>query len=592
MLAPPSTSQHSRVLDALTARAQGLPAAYLQLCNELQAASAAEAMSLLNSLTCCASCFRADAHTDLVERVLRLPWREDEALASAVCEFVQDLVTASTSFLRAVVDELVQSFLPTEHPKSAAPTPEQAAATMEAALRSSLHVHRALQGILHACPLAIGHLHHSLREHFPHRRRSLQAHSQFLTHTLNVLAYSPALRQQLVELLTERLVDLDVQITLQQRALEALEEEDEAAIFQVDLVETSAAEINNMRANAEKLDAMMVMLFNFIKATCSASEMAAGRGVAVAATDTAPSRALFDALTQAFRSAVLQTFKCRSTQFLLFYCCSFEVDFCHSFLRLCLSQVQAEQLHTEARTCAAAYVTSFLARATFVPFETTLQTLSALVSWARSYQQHAVAKLQGRAPTLDVSLHGVFYSVVQGVLYVLCYKHELLNAAEHAAARGQIGAALTPLLLGELNPLKFCLDNVVVEFERLELCDVAAQVAANERTVIGSRSTAGGANKLEDFFPFDPIQLKRCSQLLEPIFHTWTPLGGSEPRESNLTGSLCSDADDALSESLSKSLQGMSVTPMSADELDTHMRKRVAENRRLFNTIVSARAGA
>ena len=28
-----------------------------------------------------------------------------------------------------------------------------------------------------------------------------------------------------------------------------------------------------------------------------------------------------EALTQAFRSAVLQTFKCRSTQFLLFYCC-------------------------------------------------------------------------------------------------------------------------------------------------------------------------------------------------------------------------------------------------------------------------------
>ena len=55
----------------------------------------------------------------------------------------------------------------------------------------------------------------------------------------------------------------------------------------------------------------------------------------------------------------------------------------------------------------------------------------------------------------------------------MCYKHELLLSVEATVAREEIGLALQPILLGPLNPLKFCLDNVVCEFERLALCDCA-----------------------------------------------------------------------------------------------------------------------
>ena len=135
----------------------------------------------------------------------------------------------------------------------------------------------------------------------------------------------------------------------------------------------------------------------------------------------------------------------------------------------------------------------------------TLSWVKMMLSWASAHQDRTLARLLGQSPTLDVQLHGVFYAIVQvtpgslsrvklsvakdgsvarscptfvrihaqGVLYVLCYKHELLLSVESTAAREEIGIALRPILFGPLNPLNFCLDNVVCEFERLGLCDCA-----------------------------------------------------------------------------------------------------------------------
>ena len=57
------------------------------------------------------------------------------------------------------------------------------------------------------------------------------------------------------------------------------------------------------------------------------------------------------------------------------------------------------------------------------------------------------------------------------------------------------GHIIQALLYGGLNPLKFCQDEVVAEFERLGLCDVAAIVTANANAAIGSLSVTGQSNK-------------------------------------------------------------------------------------------------
>ena len=140
-----------------------------------------------------------------------------------------------------------------------------------------------------------------------------------------------------------------------------------------------------------------------------------------------------------------------------------------------------------------------------------------------------------------------------------------LSSDEAAGFRQTLTPLLQALLDGPLNPLKFCQENVVAEFEKLQLCECAHIIAANERTAVGSHNVGGGANRLDDFFPFDPLLLKHSSERVQPLYKTWEPLH-DDPRESN-----CSSEPSA---SLGTSFQQMSVTP---DDLDSLMRQRLKE---------------
>jgi hypothetical protein len=173
---------------------------------------------------------------------------------------------------------------------------------------------------------------------------------------------------------------------------------------------------------------------------------------------------------------------------------------------------------------------------------------------------------------LDVQVHGVFYAVLQGSLYVLCYQGELLSPPEAAAERERIAAQLQSLIACPLNPLKFCearLDkrtlsrrlpprehraccrrrvllsasrasqaNVVTEFERLQLCDCTSVIAANAATAVTSRSATGAANELDNYFPFDPMPLRCAKETIGPFYKTWQPAAREKVLTSPLIGTL------------------------------------------------------
>ena len=561
----------------LSAKAQGDGAQYTALLRQLSAAEPAAAVQILQVLAQCASCVQPDMHARLVEVVLRLRWREDQTLAEATLGFVQELTSATPGFLRPCVDALVRSFLPEEKRESPRRSARDHAVAMGSGAAAAAsapalppawlapRVHKALQGILRACPLATTQLFACLKEHFPHRRRDLLCHREYLTHTLHAACYANAVLPRLMQMLVERLVELDVELTLQQRELEEGEAEDDE-IFEVDVTVTSSAEAEKMRENANKLDAMLLLMFEFIERGCASD----ARDAAGVSRPTEAAQQLFESLLAAFEASLLHTYKCKCTQFLLFYCCSFHAEFARTFVHVLLAQVRSEQLHTEARIASAAYLASFVARARFLPLEAVQEAVGQLVGWASEYQHVQLARMAGGPAVLDVQLHGVFYSAVQGLLYVLCFKQTQLGTAEAAGFRAALTPQLQALLDGALNPLKFCQENVVAEFEKLRLCECAHIIAANERTAVGSHSVGGGANRLDDFFPFDPLLLKQASERVQPLYKTWEPLPDDHlgPRASN-----CSS--DAASASLGHSFQNMSVTP---DDLDVMMRQRLREH--------------
>ena len=102
------------------------------------------------ALCACVRVLDPQQHASLVLAVMRLPWLEADALASAVLEFVQDLVSAVPAFIKICVDALISSFLPNDKlPASSALTKPASAAILP-------RVHEALRGVLRACPLGIG----------------------------------------------------------------------------------------------------------------------------------------------------------------------------------------------------------------------------------------------------------------------------------------------------------------------------------------------------------------------------------------------------------------------------------------------------
>lgn len=541
MAAPPLPTS-PRLAAILSAKVQGDGAEYTALLRQLSASEPAAAAQILQALAQVASCVKLESHANLVEVALRQRWREDQVLGDATLSFVQEVVSASPGFLRPCLDALVCAFLPEEtreRKSSRSPAASSAAAPSAAAapaLWLAPRLHMALRGILRACPLGTSQLFQCIKDHFPHRRRDLNCHREYLTQTLEAASYATEVLPRLMPMLVERLVELDVELTLQQRELEEGDDGDDE-IFEVDAIVFLPEEAEAMRRNANKLDAMLVLMFDFIERACSPDGGNAERA-----------QQLFDSLLAAFENSLLHTYKCKCTQFLLFYCCSFKPAYASTFVHVLLTQLRSEQLHTEARIVSAAYLASFVARARYLPLESTLDAVGQLLAWASDYHLLQAARQAGQPAALDVQLHGVFYSAVQGVLYALCFKQVQLATAECAPFRAALTPQLQAVLDGGLNPLKFCQDTVVAEFEKLSLCECAHIIAANERTAVGSHNVGGGVNRLDDFFPFDPLLLRFASERVHPLYKTWEALPDPHERASNVSS-------EAPSESLGASFQ-------------------------------------
>lgn len=631
-----STPRRSELVQALDGGSQGTKALRTALQAEPGATSS---IMLVEGLTQVVSCFRPEWHAALVDAVLSLHWQQRSGLpvtmARAVLHFVQELVSAAPAFLRQCIAALVHSFLPVEGDE-----PENGEALGGRDEVSAL-VHVALESILCACPVATDYVFESLKTTFPHKRREALAHAVYVRHCIAILRYSPALMKRVVGLLVARMVELDVEIALQQRHLEdAAEEEDDddEPIFEVDLGDNMSDELAKMRKNANKLDGMMALMFEFIAERCgrlknsgrSAGMATPGTAMAASAAvepaeDMNEAERLLHALLVAFHESVLYTYKCRCVQFLLFFACSFSERFTSAFTNFLLRQVSNEQVHAEARIASAAYIASFLARASFVPLSTVLPPLHELLRWAEQYQVDFAVKLGGAPAKLDVALHGVFYAVMQGCLYLLCYKNAALSKPEVAHERDLLGVLVGRIVAGRLNPLKFCQDAVLIEFERCApdlpaavrrvarwclsgICSVSEHkarrqcadrracyypcrlglvprcadiVAANEGTAVDSRDVHGGDNRLDDFFPFDPLLLKVSSGYVDPLYQIWAPRPRHSERESRLS-ETASDTSDVVA----RSLQDMSLTPGGPtpmdDDLEVMMMKRFAEQGRLL----------
>ncbi|KAF9106366.1 hypothetical protein BGX27_009202 [Mortierella sp. AM989] len=452
-------------------------------------------------------------------------------------------------------------------------------------------VHQALKYILDLIPTGPTSLFPLLAAEFPHKRESIHAHITYVKNILRVLDYSPVLRTQILSVVIDRIIQIDVEIQVE---LEELEDSDTEVVYDLDMPEdieeendsdddsdsengsdsdsdSDALEVTvlNIKEMTRKLDGMLFLVFSYLKEcidSCHHLNDPSGQPAM-------PVQELYLVLLSIFMKTILQTFKSRHTQFLLFYCISISPQFSDYFLGALLQQIMDKSQPQVVRVAAAAYMSSFVARAKYLD----VRQVGMVIQMLGGFALEIVEQIDTGSNVLpDAERYAVFYAVVQAMLYIFCFRWKVLtidggksqsNKDDFDSAGMIVGtmdgahessneapttrqwhsdlACLQRIVTSRLNPLKICSNNVVKQFARisnsLNFMYIYPILEQNKKIFIPSKyngssgmgvdGSGAGSNgqpnsgalphELETFFPFDPYRLPQSAPFMRGIYQEW-----------------------------------------------------------------------
>lgn len=276
---------------------------------------------------------------------------------------------------------------------------------------------------------------------------------------------------------------------------------------------------------ADKLDTLMVLSFQFLQAISNA-----GNQTAI--------QTAFESLWAAFSRTILVTYQSRHVQYLLFYFCGLHPQLAEVFLGRLLETALAPTRDLVVRQASIAYVASFVARAQAADMNCTMSCLVALTNWVHNYiLQHPGAQASTRE-------HLGFYAVCQATFYILCFR--IRDVVESDGGEAFIGTLkLETIVSSRLSPLQVCLKHIAAQFTKTMRNHGILYCAQYIRRTSVAGAWGEGAppvalgdgahalRGLEDFFPFDPYELRRSKQYLDGMYREWQGQGGNDGDETD-----------------------------------------------------------
>ncbi|KAH9947168.1 RNA polymerase I-specific transcription initiation factor RRN3 [Amylocystis lapponica] len=325
----------------------------------------------------------------------------------------------------------------------------------------------------------------------------------------------------------------------------------------------------------------------------------------------------FQALLSIFDRTILRTFKSRYTQFLVFWYSSLDPEFSDLFLGTLVTKALLEpDQPAVTRAAGASYIASFVSRAQFVDRDSTRTMVKVLCSFLGNHLDIFDGLHDDAAPPIMAN-HSLFYAVAQAVFLIFCFRWRDLAEDEEDPDDFALGGVtkkwMAPLgviqrvITSELNPLKICSVNVVMQFARVahatDFIYCYSIMEANKRSEYApsmpmSRSSQSSMRRptvhpsmlgqsmtaeLNTFFPFDPYKLPRSGAYIQGVYREWSSVaigaeedededddgesvGSEEPEENELPQGIAmsgarSPAPDDEAANLGASFGGMSISP-------------------------------
>ncbi|TFK22355.1 RNA polymerase I-specific transcription initiation factor RRN3 [Coprinopsis marcescibilis] len=285
-------------------------------------------------------------------------------------------------------------------------------------------------------------------------------------------------------------------------------------------------------------------------------------------------RMTFDALLSIFDRTILNTFKSRYTQFLIFWYTSLDHEFADIFQGMLVDRALFSPTHISAtsnpsstaeltRAAAASYIGSFVSRATFVDKEGTRRVVGVLCDYLSAHLDGVdeAIREQGSSwiASTTPSQHTIFYAVAQAVFLIFCFRwrdlqEELdldddpLSSPSRAVKDKWIPHlhVLKRVVLSALNPLKICSTGVVMQFAKVahqtDFVYCYSILESNKRseycsTSNGTSSTGAAQSsmlrgrlneELNTFFPFDPYRLPKSNVYIQDVYREWSSVAIGE----------------------------------------------------------------
>ncbi|EEU46417.1 uncharacterized protein NECHADRAFT_37723 [Fusarium vanettenii 77-13-4] len=547
------------------------------------------------ALTGCIPILKDKACNGLVKTILKCSWLgRDDDFVKVFTHFLAALVSAQGSYLSPVLAMMVGKFSDSRPSVWSVPDfPEVSRETMRDRL------HGTLQYLLQMFPSAVPVLENLLGSNFPFPDQSMRVHMAYVDNLLRIKKYVPLLRDEVLDLILNRVVKIDSQMQVD---LEDLDDDVTAAVMYAlgdhsradkweddgdDVSDTEsvdsddpdfdqdAARIQSIKGSVEKMDAVLDTLFRVYTPHFTNP-----------GSDTA-----FDAFTvllREFDHMVLPTYKSRHTQFLIFHFAQMHERLTDAFCGQLIATAFQSNTPNVLKQAAAAYLASFVARGSHLPGSLIRNIFGLLLHHLDTYRKKYEPLCRGP----DLKRFHPYYSLVQATLYIFCFRWqdlivstpEFVDRDDPASYIGQemewMGTCRKDLsiqIFGKLNPLKVCAPVIVEEFakiaHRLNFMYVYPLVEGNKRVrltqYLSATYSTGGAlrdagyemqdesyHQLDPYFPFDPYQLPVSKRWLEGDYVSWKSIRGLNAEDDDDSDDLEELDEDDLEEGTATDSEG------------------------------------
>ena len=257
-------------------------------------------------------------HETLVGAILKINWTSrDEKFVEIYINFLVELISAHTFYLRGCLKMLLQNFLP-----SLKLTDNIENIDLRSFDRLFENSHRGIFAIMKIVPTAPKHLLTKLGDFFPYIGKHQLLIQLYVKNMFHITKYMPSLQEKIFEIIIDNLLKIDVQICKQELEDDS-DTEDELDDVQFDVeidhdtkikIEEGKDDNNEMKnETARKLDNLMLTVFEHVHEMCFHNEIV----------DWEKTEQLYKDLIRVFEMVLLPTHASAYVQFVIFHICSF-----------------------------------------------------------------------------------------------------------------------------------------------------------------------------------------------------------------------------------------------------------------------------